>query len=80
MNAMIPIVAKPGDIIGIAMRWKIYNSFAPSIRAASISAGGITESTYCLKKKTVPGAAIAGNIKGGMNSRDAVWCISCKNQ
>ena len=64
MNPMILMVAIPGDMIGIAILWNVYNSLAPSILAASISEGGITESTYCLKKNTVPGEAIAGIING----------------
>lgn len=65
INAMIAIVAIPGDIIGSAILWKEYNSLAPSILAASTSAGGITDKMYCLKKNTVPGAATAGH-----NQRD----------
>ena len=51
INAMIAIVAMPGDMIGSAILWKEYNSLAPSILAASTSAGGITDKMYCLKKK-----------------------------
>ena len=64
MNPIIPIVASPGDIIGIAILWKMYNSLAPSIRAASTSDGDREDKTYCLKKKTVPVDAIAGIISG----------------
>ena len=64
MNPMIDMVAIPGDMIGIAILWNMYNSLAPSILAASSREGGITDMTYCLKKNTVPGAAIAGIIRG----------------
>ena len=60
---MIAIVAIPGDMIGSAILWKEYNSLAPSILAASTSAGGITDKMYCLKKMP-PGAATAGTISG----------------
>ena len=53
INAMIAIVAIPGDIIGSAILWKEYNSLAPSILAASTSAGGITDKMYSLKMTTV---------------------------
>ena len=35
MNPMILMVAIPGDMIGIAILWNVYNSLAPSILAAS---------------------------------------------
>lgn len=67
MNAMMDMVAIPGDITGSTILWKEYNSPAPSILAASINEGGSTDNTYCLRKNTVPGAAIAGITKGYRN-------------
>ena len=64
MKAKIACVAIAGFIKGNAILLNVENSPEPSILAASISEGGITESTYCLKKNTVPGEAIAGIING----------------
>ena len=64
INAMMDMVAIPGDMIGSAIRWKEYNSLAPSILAASMRLGDRIDNTYCLRKNTVPGAAIAGMISG----------------
>ena len=64
MNPPIAMVATPGTMIGNTILWKMVISIAPSILAASSSDMGSTDSRYCFKKNTVPGAAIAGMIKG----------------
>ena len=64
INVPIDIVAIPGIIIGTAILWKIANSLAPSIRAASTIVFGKTDCKYWRKKKTTNGLAIAGIIKG----------------
>ncbi len=58
------MVAIPGAMIGSTILWKICNSPAPSILAASRSAFDSVDCTYCLKKNTVPGDAIAGMMSG----------------
>ena len=64
MNAPIDIVAIAGVTIGIAILWNIYHSFAPSIRPASRRDIGRIDRKYCLRKNTVPDAAIEGTISG----------------
>ena len=60
----IDIVANAGTTIGTVIRLKIRNSFAPSMRVASVRSFGYTDSRYCFRKNTVDGAAIDGTISG----------------